>query len=715
NTAPFGAGIYAIGESRGFNLRLINNTIADNNATVKGGGLYLYNGYADMTNNIIWNNTAPNDSDVCYRGYIDLNYSITHHQFEGIGNLQVDPLFEDTLYHLASNSPAIDAGAPETIFNDYEDTMNPGFALWPAQGTVRNDMGSFGATDSASLQPTSYQMIEEFLYETFDGLPYRIAYPYDYDSTQNYPLTIILHGSGMGGTNNFTHVWLGMYWRCNAQHYGYNDFTVVPQSPSGEWPAATQNILYNLIQNLLNSLPIDSTRIVSTGWSAGGWGTCNLLQNYPHLFAAGIPISGVTPGSNLKNIPLWLFHGAADENVGVGTSRSMISELENIGLSAIRTEEISEIELDNAITGGAQLLYSEYEGANHFITRYTYDNYYLYKWLKLQRRNSIFPAITWIYPRAYLQSGDSLIIRSTFLNPDNYNANYKAVIENFDNDTIRIIQLFDDGLHYDSLAQDGTFGNISAPLFSGEESYRIGVEIHNLDLEETSYFRDLSRFTTTGPVVVEDYVITSNDTLPNPGDQIRFKLELHNNGLTTTAVDIMAVISTTDSCISAISKNSANYGDIPAGESVIPTSGFQQYTVIINPNSPVDKDVLFNVDIYSEGNYFWSDSFAFYIDSSVTAIPYEKNSLPDKYALHQNYPNPFNPSTTINYQIPELSLVTIKIYDVLGSEVVTLVNEEKPAGYYDIEFDASILSSGIYIYQLKTGMFIQTKKMVLLK
>mgnify|MGYP005842129017 CR=1 FL=1 len=94
-----------------------------------------------------------------------------------------------------------------------------------------------------------------------------------------------------------------------------------------------------------------------------------------------------------------------------------------------------------------------------------------------------------------------------------------------------------------------------------------------------------------------------------------------------------------------------------------------------------------------------------------------------KFSLEQNYPNPFNPSTTIRYNIPTViesgakqsQLVTLKVYDVLGNEVATLVNEEKPAGSYEVEFDGSRLASGIYFYKLQTGSFIKTRKMLILK
>ena len=94
---------------------------------------------------------------------------------------------------------------------------------------------------------------------------------------------------------------------------------------------------------------------------------------------------------------------------------------------------------------------------------------------------------------------------------------------------------------------------------------------------------------------------------------------------------------------------------------------------------------------------------------------------PDKYSLAQNYPNPFNPSTKIKYEIPQTSLVVLKVYDVIGNEVATLVNKEQAAGKYQVNFDAKNFSSGIYYYQIKVFTpanvenFIQTKKMILLR
>ena len=99
---------------------------------------------------------------------------------------------------------------------------------------------------------------------------------------------------------------------------------------------------------------------------------------------------------------------------------------------------------------------------------------------------------------------------------------------------------------------------------------------------------------------------------------------------------------------------------------------------------------------------------------SVTKIN-EDLSFINSYNLSNNYPNPFNPSTTIRYSIPKQSHITLKIYDIIGREVAILVNEEKPAGNYQIGFNAANLPSGVYFYQLKAGSYVETNKMVLLK
>ena len=93
----------------------------------------------------------------------------------------------------------------------------------------------------------------------------------------------------------------------------------------------------------------------------------------------------------------------------------------------------------------------------------------------------------------------------------------------------------------------------------------------------------------------------------------------------------------------------------------------------------------------------------------------ETAGVPLVYELSQNYPNPFNPSTKINYTIPQQSFVTLKVYNILGQEVATLVNEVQKASKYVATFDAKSLASGVYFYKLQAGNFVASKKLLLLK
>jgi len=127
------------------------------------------------------------------------------------------------------------------------------------------------------------------------------------------------------------------------------------------------------------------------------------------------------------------------------------------------------------------------------------------------------------------------------------------------------------------------------------------------------------------------------------------------------------------------------------------------FTFDVNRNAPINKKDTVEFMITSLDGIMMTKQFIFsYIG-------------PKEFKLEQNFPNPFNPTTNIQYQLPQVAKVTLKVYDILGSEVATLVNEEQEAGYKEIQFNGVNLASGMYVYRLQAGNYISTKKMLMIK
>jgi hypothetical protein len=159
---------------------------------------------------------------------------------------------------------------------------------------------------------------------------------------------------------------------------------------------------------------------------------------------------------------------------------------------------------------------------------------------------------------------------------------------------------------------------------------------------------------------------------------------------------------------------------------MFPTPDGQSFTIDLNETKDIPQtielDPLWDADslsvivfVQSAGSItvYQSETIS-QNELSVTGIGNEIPSVSD-FKLEQNYPNPFNPSTVIGYQLPVSSNVTLKVYDLLGREIATLVDEYRPTGSYEVKFNTEGLTSGIYFYTLQAGTFAETKKMIYFK
>ena len=272
-----------------------------------------------------------------------------------------------------------------------------------------------------------------------------------------------------------------------------------------------------------------------------------------------------------------------------------------------------------------------------------------------------------------------------------YNENIQKMFERrvSNGDKLKIVDMENDaGLIYniDTTVpySDGDMFNDLHPNNSGN------IKMANLFYDTLRVLLDnlsLVRLEKFYPVVNQDSVILAWET----------RLELNNYGFE----------------IERTTPNNGVWENLGFTEGSGNSFSHEWYAFIDNTLNPIYKVYKYRLkQIDYNGNYR-------YLGEIVTGITYtditDFPNYPGNYELSQNYPNPFNPSTNIRFQISKTGFVVLKIYNTLGKEVATLVNEEKQPGNYEITWDASDLPSGIYFYQIRSGDYIETKKMLLIK
>ena len=281
-------------------------------------------------------------------------------------------------------------------------------------------------------------------------------------------------------------------------------------------------------------------------------------------------------------------------------------------------------------------------------------------------------------------------------NPDNHSSTLLAQVLTLNDSLIDEIQFS---------KVDSTFTGILYFNSTEEGFYKILFQQNGIDIPSKTFYSKL-RFTSAGPVIVDSLY----SAFQPAQSRFAFRPYLRNLGTTLQITKPSIRVICNDSIVTNISQYNLLAPTILPGQRV----ACQGATSIYYDPNLVNDTITFNIkfEISSDGFKYWNmDTTICFI---LTGIE-DESLLPTNYSLEQNFPNPFNPSTKIKYSIPKSSQVTLKIFNTLGEEMETLVNEEKPVGTYEVNWNAANLPSGVYFYSLQAGDFVQTRKMILLK
>jgi hypothetical protein len=297
-----------------------------------------------------------------------------------------------------------------------------------------------------------------------------------------------------------------------------------------------------------------------------------------------------------------------------------------------------------------------------------------------------------VYPSYCIPSEDSITITATESNPDNFNSIVTAYLYDSEDNLLEEFEM--------SEVNTNTF--LTSRLSPQEENfYHLLLKDSGVQIPSNFYYQNDLKFTTGGPLVVDSLLFLKGIT-----NYYNIRPFIKNSGTNLTITNAKLRLYCDDPWVTSVSATIVSLGPIAPGATV------GGNTWIAVNYDPATFPGYFNLraEISRDEYVYWIDS----IQLIVTGVEYE-DIQPLTYNLEQNYPNPFNPSTTFKYSIPTQSKILIKVYDILGNDVANLMDEEKPAGTYEVIWYAENLPSGVYFYQLKAGSFIETKKMLLLK
>ena len=245
-----------------------------------------------------------------------------------------------------------------------------------------------------------------------------------------------------------------------------------------------------------------------------------------------------------------------------------------------------------------------------------------------------------------------------------------------------------------------------------ESFFNVDLQLIDVSESDTVFYEDVGYFTSVGPVIVN----MVGDLLAYPGDGLTLDFMVENNSLDQMVPDISVIFEAENmNCLNSISQNMIFLGDINSQDSVSSSPYF--FVAFLNDDCNSDSTILININVRSGEDVYWHDDFFLNIET-LSAVDWE--DVPKEYVLGGAYPNPFNPVAKIDYALIQKNHVTLKIHDLMGRHVKTLVSMEKDAGYHSTSWDATNhvgkpVSAGVYLYTIQAGEFRKAKKMILLK
>jgi len=651
-----------------------NNTVVNNNAASYCGGIYCRNSSPEIRNSIVWGNQAPAGSQIEGAGFVE--YSDVEGGYTGTGNIDCNPGFLDTTYFLLSDSSCcIDAGHPAPIYNDVEDPNNTGYALYPAMGTLRNDMGTFGGPNSTWSSvlsdtlhvPADYPTIQAAIDAATNGDVVLVAEDTYYENI-NFKGKAITVASHFLIDDDSTHI----------------ENTVI----EGSQP------LYPDSASVVSFISGEDTTSVLCGFTiTGGTGT---VGQAPTRAGGGIVVyeSGATICNNIIEYNSLDSTNAFGGGIYVGYNNNIAIVKNNI----IRNNSV----VGTYPNGGGIAL--NYSGLTYILSNKIIDN-------EAIGTNAGGGGID------LLVSLDKLIIENNYIKGnsatqtnqyggggiDIYNWGAPVLVSN--NVIVENTSSYKGGGIFVNYSANASFKTTTITM-SLEYSQHIPLLVNNTIFNNSAYNGGGIHCEGSTPNVMNSIIWGNTST---SGGQIGGTATVEysdvEGGYPGTgnidldpefiANDPYFALSSTSPCIDAGNPN-AQYNDVEDPQNIGNALWPAQGTLINDMGHCGGPSSLW---------HFWA-----------WPMPVESSSLSvSEFALMHNYPNPFNPTTTIKYDIKERTDVELKVFDILGREIITLVNEEKQSGSYELVFDASTLSSGVYFYQLRAGDYIDIKKMILLK